>query len=245
MGTGVGWRLTIHSSRSRFAARLNSGVSLLMSPIEALLIALGGNIVLLGAAGWLVRSLVNKLLQQDLEKHKSKLALESHRQIEHLKHELQLSAFERQVTLSKLHEKRAEVIALVYSRISTAYMESATLVSPIKLTGGDSPQQEYVRAMNAMARFFRYFERNKIYVPESTCAQIEELVRGMRSKVIGIGSYLKYDDARLPPAALDRKLEKEDEAWDYFHEKVPAATRALERDLRVLLGEKPASSRAS
>lgn len=75
-----------------------------------ILLVLGGTPVL----KWFVKSLIEKMLAKDLERFRASLNSEANSTIERLKHELQLVSLEHQVRFSKLHEKRAEVIAELY-----------------------------------------------------------------------------------------------------------------------------------
>jgi hypothetical protein len=82
-----------------------------MDPLTSLLVAIGANAAILAVLGFLARSLINSWLAKDLEKFKFELKSASDTAFESLKSDLQRAAFEHQVRFSKLHEKRAEVIA--------------------------------------------------------------------------------------------------------------------------------------
>jgi hypothetical protein len=51
-----------------------------------------------------------------------------------------------------------------------------------------SKKEKYSTAMNKAAEFYRYFDKNRIYLPSDVCRQLEEFLRSMRSKVIGFWS---------------------------------------------------------
>jgi hypothetical protein len=67
----------------------------------------------------------------------------------------------------------------------------------------------------------------------------------MRSQVLRVGGYIKYNDDALPPAALEKKWEALDKAWDYFEKQAPAARMLLEKELRLLNSDKTGASLAS
>ncbi len=78
---------------------------------------IGGGAVLLGAAAYLMRAALAQRLLLDAEGFKSQLKASADAEIERLKIALQMRALEHEVRFSKLHEKRAEVIAELYGRL--------------------------------------------------------------------------------------------------------------------------------
>lgn len=205
---------------------------------QTILLALGGNAALIAVLGWLAKSLVERHLAKDTEKFKSQLAAETNSTIERLKHELQLVTVEHQIRFSKLHEKRAEVIAELYSRLVEAYWASQNFVAIVEWSGEPSKEEKYVTAMNKTAEYFQFFDKHRIYLPEAVCELLETFVRNMRKKAIGFGVYVKYEDQHLPDHAMKRKHEAWSNAWEYFETEVPKARAALENELRTILGAK-------
>jgi len=82
-----------------------------MDPWTTVLVTLGGQTVLLAIVAFLARSLMSSLMAKDLEAFKADLESKSNVAIERLRADLQLTAFEHQIRFSKLHERRAEVLA--------------------------------------------------------------------------------------------------------------------------------------
>lgn len=207
-----------------------------MDPWQSILLAFGGNAALLLVLAWLARSFGSQLLAKDLEKFKADLAAASTATTERLKHELQLTALEHQVRFSKLHERRAEVVADLYGLLVEAQWASQSFVSVAEWAGEPSKQEKYVSAMNKAAEFFRYFDKNRIYLPESLCKQLEEFIRNMRNRVIEFGVFISKDDAYMPEHMLKQKLDVWIKASEYFDKEVPVARVALESELRNILG---------
>jgi len=203
---------------------------------QTIILALGGNAALLAVLGWLSKSFVSQLLAKDIEGFKQSLRSESEAALKKLSHDLEKSAIEHRVRFSKLHEKRAEVIAELYGLLVQAYWDISSFASPMEWAGEPNKQEKYVTAMNASAGFYRYFEKHKIYLPKELCAQINEFAQEMRSKAIGFGVYVKYDDDAMNDRTYEQKHEKWTEAWDYFDKQAPVARAALENELRNILG---------
>src|SRR4051794_2990928 len=122
-----------------------------MSPWESLLLALGGNVALLAVLGWLARSLLGQLVAKDLERFKSDLTVASTVATERLKHELRLVAQEHQVLVSKLHERRAQVVAEVYGLLVETHWASQDFASPMEMVGEPNKKEKFVAAMNKAA----------------------------------------------------------------------------------------------
>ena len=83
----------------------------------------GGGGVVLGAAGWLTKKLIDSQLARETEAFKIRLQGDANVEVERLKSSLQMTTLEHQVRFSKLHEKRAEVIAEVYAKLADVYAE--------------------------------------------------------------------------------------------------------------------------
>ena len=214
-----------------------------MQPWETFLVALGGNAALLLLLGWLARSLGSQLLAKDLEKFKADLAAASSSSTEKLRHDLQLLVVEHQVRFSKLHERRAEVIAELYSRLVESHWAAQNFVSVGDLHGDPSKREKYVTAMNKAADFYCCFDKKRIYLPEALCTQIETFTVNMRKRVLQFGAYVSVDEKSAPDSFIIQKLDVWANASEYFDKEIPLTRRALETELRQILA--PTQSAAS
>jgi hypothetical protein len=207
-----------------------------MNPWETLVLIFGGNLALLAAVAWLARSLVSQLIAKDLERFKADLASASIVAAERLKHELQLAAQEHQALISRLHERRAQVVAETYGLFVEAHWAAQDFVSPMKWAGEPDKRQKYATAMNKAAEFYRYFDKNRIYLPHELCDRLEHFVRDMRKTVIGFGVYVRLDEAAMPDHAIEKKHQAWMQASEYFDAEVPKDRAALEQELRGIIG---------
>ncbi len=203
---------------------------------QTIILVFGGNVALFAVLGYLSKSLLSQLLLKDIEGFKAILKSESEVASQKLRHDLEKASIEHKVRFSKLHEKRAEVIAKLYSLLVQAYWDLSSFVSPIDWAGEPNKQEKYVAAMNSVADFYRYFDKHRIYLPEALCLQIDEYVQEMRSRAIGFGVYVKYDDATITDHAYENKHKAWEQAWEYFQKKVPETKTSLENELRDILG---------
>jgi hypothetical protein len=99
---------------------------------QELLTTVGGGTGILFAAAWLIKAVFTSKLARDTEAFKARLKADAEAEIEKLRYSLQRIAVEHQVRFSKLHERRAEVIADLYKSLVTVFWEGQRFV----VTGG-------------------------------------------------------------------------------------------------------------
>ena len=212
-----------------------------MTTSDAVLLAFGGNVALLAAVAWLARSLLQNWLTKDVERFKATLLNESGAATEKLRHGLSLVAVEHQVSFSKLHDRRAEVIAEAYGKLVEAYWSMENFVSPIEWSGEPTKLEKYQDAMTKARDYFRYFDKNRIFLPAELCSQLDEFLQGMRSKVVGFGVWLQMENQHPPEVTGSKKFAAWLEAGKYFEEEAPRARKLLEDELRKILNPECAS----
>lgn len=199
---------------------------------------------------WLTKSWISERIKnsikneydEKLETHKAQLKAQADVESERLRLQLSIAATEHQVKFSRLHDKRAEVIAELYGLLVQAHWDAGSFISPVEFGGEPTKKEKYVTAMNAIADFFRFFEKNKIYLPIELCDLLEKFVQTMRQKVIGFGVYVNIDEDALAPQTYKKKHEAWMASWEYFDKEVPVARAALEQELRNILGSVDAKS---
>lgn len=207
-----------------------------MEAWQTVLLAFGGNAALLAVLGLLGKSLLDKLILRDTKQFESDLKAKSESTIEHLKSELQLKTIEHQVRFSRLHEKRATVIAELYGYLVEALWEAESFLSPIEWVGEPSKKEKHHLAMQKLVELYRFFDKHRIYLPQEQCTALDGLIQEVRSHVICSAAYLRYDDTALPQHALEQKQKVWDDGWNAIKNQVPAARQSLENEFRALLG---------
>jgi len=206
---------------------------------QTLLIAFGGNALLLAVLGYLGKSLLDKLIVRDTKQFESDLKAKSDATIEHLKNELQLNAIEHQVKFSRLHEKRANVIAELYAHLVEMLWEAESFLSPMEWAGEPKKDEKHRSAMTKVIEFYRFFDKHRIYLPEDVCQSLEKLLMDVRSHVIHFGVYVKYHDSSINDRTREDKSKAWTEGWDAIKNQVPFARQQLENEFRLLLGAAP------
>jgi len=197
--------------------------------------ALGASTVLLGAVAWLIRSLLKQLLSKDIEIHKTQLKTESDRNLETFRATLQQRATEHQILFSRLHDKRANIVAELYSKMVEAISATESFVSPAEWVGEPDKKEKYKKAMHHIVDFFCYFDRRRIFLEKPLCQKIDEMVNAVRNPAIEFSCYLDHPD--FEPSLAKEKRDVWMKAWhDVKRDIVPAARQSLEDEFRELLG---------
>lgn len=209
-----------------------------METWQTILIAFGGNAALLAVLGILAKSLLEKLIVRDTRRFESELKAKSDATIEHLKSELQLRTIEHQVRFSRLHEKRASVIAELNGHLAEVLWEAESFLAPMQWAGEPPPEEKHRDAMNKLAEFFRFFDKHRIYLPAALCESLTELVMKVRRHVINFGVYVRFPDDSLNDHTRTQKEKAWAEGWDTIRNQIPQARQDLENEFRLLLGEK-------
>lgn len=193
---------------------------------------------------WLAKNTISERLKnsikavydEKLETHKAQLKADSDREIEKLRASLQLLATEHQVRFAGLHAKRANTIAESYDLLVTAFNRGAEFANPVQARSEDF-NVNYLSAMAAIQDFYRYFDRNRIYLPSSLCARIVPLVDQMRGKVHGLGSYGSIDVISMEASQRGEVMAAWGETWSYFTNEFAQSREQLENEFRKLLGD--------
>lgn len=207
-----------------------------METWQTILFAFGGNAALLAVLGILGKSFLDKVIVRDTKQFENDLKAKSDSAIEHLKNELQIRTIEHQVRFSRLHEKRADVIAELYGHLVESLWEAESFLSPIEWVGEPSKREKHQKSMNKLVELYRYFDKHKIYLPPEVCASLEDLVQHIRSQVIKFGIWVRLEDHKLSDESHTLKNDAWDSGWDAIKNQVPLARESLENEFRSLLG---------
>ncbi len=124
--------------------------------------------------------MLEKLILRDSKRFEIEIKAKADSAIEQLKNELQLRTIEHQIKLARLHEKRATVILELNSLLAEVMWEAESFLSPMEFSGEPDKRQKQQAAMSKLAEFFRYFDKNKIYLPVNLCEITEKI--GTRSQ---------------------------------------------------------------
>jgi len=178
-----------------------------------------GSGVLIGAVAWLVRSLMLHLLSKDLESFKG---------------QLQLAAFEHQVRFSRLHERRASILADLYSKIVQLHGAASSFVHWYASDRDEEKDRRLKELWQAADEYRGYFERHRIYFDEPTCTIVDSLNDAL-SKATSVLAAITHDRNYLA-VTQEQAFGLWKTAVGVLDENVPKLKKALEDRFREILG---------
>lgn len=147
------------------------------------------------------------------------------RKVEEVKAEFIKVSCEHQIRFSKLHEKRAEIIAELYSRLYDFYWAVCAFLRDFHKTKHD--EKDFKKLDDKSYEFTDYFHKHRIYFNENICSKIDELINALYS-------------AYVPLENRDRNDKHLKQDWNKCAEIVrkqyPKIKESLESDFKKILG---------
>ena len=180
---------------------------------QTLLVAFGGNLVLVAAVGYLAKVFVGALLAKDLERFKA---------------DLQRAAVEHQVRFSRLHETRAEVLAELYRRLAKAISDTHRFVA-------SRNQGQGREALESLVALYSYLDERRIFLPTDLCGRLDDFTDTLRETAIRIDLFGNIPNPN--PDTLKQAQEVYAAAWHSVEHHVPQLRHDLEEEFRTLLGD--------
>jgi len=144
--------------------------------ILELLKTLGTTAIAIGAAAWVIKSVITHFFSRKIEAYKIELKGESDKTIEEVKSRLQVLATERQIIFSRLHEKRAEIVAESYAKIREVHSKAVGLGTDIFHGGLRAPKERAKQISGDCSKFNDFFQQRRIYFSEEVGATMDSFV---------------------------------------------------------------------
>jgi len=202
--------------------------------ITNLVVVTGGGTVLVGASAWLIKTVITQKLTTDAEAFKARIQADANIEIERLKSSLQIIATEHQVRFSKLHEKRAGIIADLYKKLVDLHRSGELFVITRENNPDPAKEKEFGELRQKMSEFQQFYEQHQIYLPLHVCDSFESLLSEITGKILAAGIFGRIEH---PSEHTSRSSEDAfTKAYAAFDEKIPAARMALEGEFRKMLG---------
>jgi hypothetical protein len=199
-----------------------------------LLVSMITPVALISAVAWLARNIISQYLSKDIEKYKSDLKHESDLKIEELRTSLKITAFEHEIRFSRLHDKRAFVIAEMHEKLVEAKVAATNYISFVDLPGEPNKKEKLQIASTKFMEFYQYFEKQKLYLSKPLCGEIIKFAE----KLWQLSHKLSLT---MPDLGFAQQPDGEYkdvwmEAWGSVSHDVPRALESLEDEFRILLG---------
>lgn len=177
-----------------------------------------------------MKNAIKNEYDQKLETHKAELKAKSDIEIERLRSQLNVTAAERQIKFSRLHEKRAEIIAEAYSKLRELLFALNDYVKIYEMSGGPPREERYKTLINTHRAFYDAYSLKLIFFPKAVADKLDSinkdcLVAGNEFRLfVDIGD---HPDKTKKWIAIVEAVEK----------KILSALRDLEDEFRQLLGD--------
>jgi hypothetical protein len=202
--------------------------------ITNLAVVTGGGTVLVGASAWLIKTVITHRLETDAETFRTRIKADADIEIERLKSSLQIVAMEHQVRFTKLHEKRAEIIADLYKKLIDLHRHAEYFVMTRENNSDPAKDKEFREIQQEMADFQKFYQEHQIYLPLDVCTSLENLLSEITGNVWAAGIF-----GRIEHPGEQTVLSSQEaftKGYAAFEEKIPAARKALENEFRKMLG---------
>lgn len=193
----------------------------------------GGVLLLVGLVAGMVKLLGKHLLAKDVEAYKSQLVTTHITEVEQFKHDLQQQVLGREHRIAWLHEKRAEVIAAIFSALQKAETSARCLA------GVDGSIEEKVAKVpemrTALGELYQSYKGNEIYFSDEVIAKIQAFLDELVGAIGPLSYWFSY--VGQAPEAPGKELH---EAWfnaaDIVRDKLPQLRANIRDEFRKLLG---------
>lgn len=188
---------------------------------------------------FLAKILSKHLLSMDLERFKADLKANNEKELERLRADLRIAAFQQETTFARLHEKRAEVIAELYSKLVAVHGSMSNLLNPLELDGGTGRKEREKKAADAGNDFAIYYNTHQIYFEEPLCDLLKRFNTDM------VKAWVIHSHNPTTGQGGQDHWDMRTEAWRHLDQQVPLIRKEIEATFRKLLGLSSSSTTPS
>jgi hypothetical protein len=169
---------------------------------------------------------------EKLETHKAQLKAQGDIEIEKLKSELSIAAAQRQAMFSRLHDRRANVIAEVYAAVKEAVSSLLEYTKALTLAG-DKPREERKQiAVQKINAFSLLYNEKKIFIPIGAADKLDAIFDTLKETF-----WLFSSGVETNHQSGSERVKIWTEIGNKANYLSNKAVTELERDFRVLLGD--------
>lgn len=190
----------------------------------SILVSLGGGAgIVAGFSSWLGKVWAERLMASERAKHDQEL--------EHVRAQIRKTAFEGEVRFTRLHERRAEILSELYSKLVGFVYAAENFLSP-RFAENSEEEETYYKEQAELSKFF---EQRRIFFPEHFCEAIGSFITRVRELSNDRSTYqtITPDD----PLSMKERRDSRVRTWKAMLEDVPGLKRELENEFRKILGD--------
>jgi U3 small nucleolar RNA-associated protein 14 len=198
---------------------------------QQLLANVGGTTAAIAVVGFLARSIIKHWLDRDLAHHKALLEAESVRQLEQLRHALQMERQTRDAQVRGVYSRQLEATQAIYVQWKQSRSWLTTLVHP----GGQAAKhRELLNELNRnLNKLWQVVTENRILLPKSLMSQVDSAYDNLEKLAF---------DAELAMGEMEEEGKTAFQSKDFMRvrrqnrPKLDPVEQLLEFHSRVLLG---------
>ncbi|CAN5223971.1 hypothetical protein BH10PSE3_BH10PSE3_07080 [soil metagenome] len=180
-----------------------------------------------------VKAAIKAEYDEKLERLKAELKVSNDVELERQKHQLALQAQRFSLQFSRLQDRRAGVIAEVYSALTETISALRQYVAIFEHAGMGTRQERYETLVEAHKKFQGVFTPNKIFLPKGVEARID----GLNREIFDSGNKFAISVDRSGGERGD--TDKWMEVWTRVGDPMSEALTELEGEFRRLMGDEP------
>lgn len=200
--------------------------------VAAMYAALGSaGIIIFALSSWLGKVWANRILENEKNQHA--------RELEYHKTELAKLKKEHEITFSKLQEKRADVIEMLYAQLVDTYDAFHSLIKPFQPVGEHSLTDKFSTFVKVYNEYYHYFQKKRIYFAPSVCKTIDELNKVLFESQLDLQIHpIEWDspELRVQPSLIIEKRKYWSDVRDRFKSDVVNLKINLENSFRAIIG---------
>ncbi len=191
----------------------------------------GGSVVLLAIAGWLIRTIIQHFLARDIEQYKFDIRKQGEVELEKLRAALKIEAVTHEITFSKLHNRRAEIIEELFKKLVAFDDSASSLMVEFDMDDSEELREKADKFIDIYHDFQKYAEQNQIYFSEELC----KLIAALHSEVFDQSIRVTYQTTPHSLDDLKKVFSKEKPSIQSRTEQIKLK---IKEEFRELLGAK-------
>jgi hypothetical protein len=188
--------------------------------VEIVVIYVLGQLGIFSIIAFLIKGLIQKSLDKDLERFKSRL---------------QTSVTEHQIRYAKLHDDRAEVIRSTFTKIVVMHRSMKSYMNAFQSGRDDKEvrqnlEKKGVKAADDINEFIDYYSENEIFFSEEICKNMNRLIEIVRE------AWWTYDLQIVNAPRGQSSIKHWDKIEKTLTEDIPTIKKQLIEQMRQILG---------
>jgi hypothetical protein len=148
--------------------------------VWAIVTEIATNVIVLGAAAFVLRGFFQQLLARDVEHFKARLQAENDQARLNREHEMQTRLFEYQTRFSLLHQRRSEAMIELYGMLTDTNEWIKHVADPVQMVSDEQLASQTVAAIEKYNQLAGYFLKHRPYFDEDVCRRMDTVLEPLK-----------------------------------------------------------------